>query len=312
MTQEGDYKSPSSALYQGFVLEQSLLEVNYNDNTQCFDMECPVTVGTAVDNSAMGQDIDNIYWEIRLDFEDSQSWDPGNKVLFEIFVQQEAFVVATFEIYTPLVDLTSTLLPILQDLGATDGFRIQRLHQAFPPNPLVKKESLVVIHEDDKRPTVTSVMQLPFEDRKIWMTKIDSDCPISSVLKKNPWQVERESGAWKVWMFKKQQSLDATIPLQCGILLEFAVNTDCVPISSRADEIEEIEDNPFEVPWRDQPGDLMQLDPIEQDPPFVDQRLWESEAFRLLVEERQSTRVRLVFFGYDGDTTERGKRRLMN
>ena len=137
------------------------------------------------------------------------------------------------------------------------------------------------------------------------MTKVDSDLSLRAVLQENPWNAEVDCYPWQAWVAQKSQPLEAIVPQQCGILLEFAVKAEESPVQQRVDEIEETNDNPFSVPFLDQQFPFDDADPIEEDPPIVDERLCESEAFRLLIAERHEERFRLIFFGYDGLTTEK-------
>ena len=221
-----------------------------------------------------------------MDCEEEGNFSPATPILFDIFLQQENEAMKYWSFETTLQGILDELLGSLQQsVPDLHLYRIHRLHQAYPKNPVIRCESIGIVFAQDLSPYAVCIVpgRTVSEDFSAFFKRLEKENTVRNLFETHEHMKEEELNHLECWMFGREARLDAGVNPLCGVIVEARP---CRK-QHRFDPNELLEAPQFEIAIEEEPAQVEDAEFAgpEFDAPFTDERLWESEAFRLLVQE---------------------------
>ena len=238
------------------------------------------------------------------DCEEEGCFVPAMPVLFEIFVQGRDEKAQISSLESTIQGTKDALAQHLSQIpGIPQNCRVHRLIPAFPKNKIVRCESIGVVSARELKPYAFCVDRRLSAHEAATFVQLNEAVKVQEIIRTNPPQTFEFPR--QTWIFGRSQPPERILQPQCGILVEVVYGKDLN--QCRAEELDPESRPGFEAHIEEMilEADDEQLDQPEQDLPYTDERLWESALFQQIVQDRENRRTNLIFFGYDGHTTER-------
>ena len=307
---ENDFKSPMKAELQGFLMSQNFYEVEYNDALQCFEIS---HVNEEVwQEKAMNEQLPKVK-TLREDLEDI-----GEKVQLELAVSDRPALLELalcfpdeYRIvherketwsFAECTDVKQTVLSPMKHLqeDTLQTMRAIRIETSELPNSVICCEKILIAEPDD--PIFFAFCSILDDGAELqWISYETRENTLCQILCRNPFEWKAQTGAVSATIAGCPSNLDGGAGRKNGVQICFFCKE---PLRNKVGEEHLIEPEEFE--HVDIPVFVPGQQPEEEvDAPFV-LPLEADERVLTSIQRRYEQRpVNLIFFGYDGRTTER-------